>query len=181
MIPTMILLHVLAITAPLALAEVSSPCDSSSALVAKTYSFVAAGPLSGQLRLSLAMPATARVGTVIVAAMKLQEADPRGVRIVAHDPPWGPDYAFEIRNAGTDQLLTRRASYIPMITRIAVESVKPSCPTYRFAEITKQYDLPVGTYVVRASRSPMEVSDTFSPGPTLPEVVSNTVRLTITP
>lgn len=181
MIPIMSLLQVLAIAGPLALAENGSPCDSSSIVVEKTYSFVAAGPLSGQLRLSLAMPTTARVGTVIIAAMKLQEADPRGVQIVAHDPPWGPDYAFEIRNADTGQLLTRRASYIPMITRIALESVKPSCPTYRFAEITKQYELPVGTYVVRASRSPMEVSDTFSPGPTLPEVISNTVSLRITP
>jgi hypothetical protein len=113
--------------------------------------------------------------------MKLQTVDVRGVKIAAHDAPWGLDYLFQIRSAATGQSIAPRTNYPRLITRISTESLTPSCPSYRFAEITRQYELPVGTYIVQASRSPQQMADPSRPGPDLPEVASNAVSLTITP
>ena len=162
--------------------KVDRECETSKSVVPEGYAFDTKGPQRGSFVLSLALPASARSGEPIVAAMKLESLDAHPVQLLADERPWGAEYEFQITDVASGEQLVERKDRLRTITTISRELVSRSCPAYQVSTLTTRYVLGAGTYTVRAFRVPTEVTDISVPTTRkLPEVVSNAVILTVMP
>jgi hypothetical protein len=143
--------------------------------------FEARGPQSGPLRLSLFVPASVKRGEPLLATLRLEDVSDEAMSLLSNDNPHGLDYDFVIKDARTGTEIAKRDDYIPMITRISSEAVAPGCPAFQSVSLTRSYDLPVGTYVIRARRRPARVVRLSEPIELvkLPVVQSNAVSVTV--
>ena len=171
---------ILAITSQL----VQSPAvtTTSCAPLAAGRPFEARGPQSGPLRLSLSLPASIHRGDPLTAALRLEDTSDQPILLLSNDNPFGLDYEVVVADLHTGNEVPKRPDYVPMITRISQETVSRACPAYQYLSLTRAYDIPAGTFVVRAMRRPTQVlNDDPLQLKKLPAVQSNSVTLTVYP
>lgn len=143
--------------------------------------FEARGPQSGPLRLSLFVSASVMHGDPMLAVLRLEDVSDEPMSLLSNDNPHGLDYDFVVKDARTGTAIAKRDDFVGMITRISNEAVAPGCPAFQSVSLTRSYDLPVGTYLIRATRRPTRavlVHDKLQLTK-LPELQSNTVSVTV--
>ncbi len=162
-------------------AQPSHACMDRSATPPPGVTFEARGPQSGLLRLSLYVPPAVRRGERLVATLRLEVVHDEPLSLLSNDNPGGADYDFVVTDARTGKALAKRDDYIVMITRISYEAILRECPVYQSVTLTRAYDFPTGTFLIRATRRPTQVRQMGDRLETkrLPDIQSNVVPVTV--